>query len=84
MLENGSGRPFGARDGWLNRVLQNLPDSGPATAYAVGRDPLDVLGGPAVTQRWSPETDLALSPQAIKLAQLIKIQLLKLALIAVN
>ena len=60
-----------SRDGWLNRVLQNLPDSGPATAYAVGRDPLDVLGGPAVTQRWSPETDLALSPQAIKLAQLI-------------
>lgn len=60
-----------SRDGWLNRVLQNLPDSGPATAYAVGRDPLDVLGEPAVTQRWSPETDLALSPQAIKLAQLI-------------
>jgi len=60
-----------SRDGWLNRVVQNLPDSGPATAYAVGRDPLDVLGGAAVTQRWSPEADLALSPQAIQLARLI-------------
>jgi uncharacterized protein (DUF1501 family) len=60
-----------SRDGWLNRVLQNLPDSGPATAYAVGRDPLDVLAGPATTQRWSPEADLALSPQAITLARLI-------------
>ncbi|MBB3993929.1 uncharacterized protein (DUF1501 family) [Sulfitobacter undariae] len=60
-----------SRDGWLNRVLQNLPDSGPATAYAVGRDPLGVLGGPALIQRWSPEADLALSPQAIQLARLI-------------
>ena len=60
-----------SRDGWLNRVLQNLPDSGPATAYAVGRDPLNVLAGPATTQRWSPEADLALSPQAITLARLI-------------
>lgn len=60
-----------SRDGWLNRVLQNLPDSGPATAYAVGRDPLNMLAGPATTQRWSPEADLALSPQAITLARLI-------------
>lgn len=60
-----------SRDGWLNRVLQNLPHSGPATAYAVGRDPLDVLAGAATTQRWSPDADLALSPQAITLARLI-------------
>ena len=60
-----------SRDGWLNRVLQNLPESGPATAYAVGRDPLDVLAGAATTQRWSPDADLALSPQAIMLARLI-------------
>jgi len=60
-----------SRDGWLNRVLQYLPDSTAETAYAVGQDPLLVLGGPAKTQRWSPEADLALSPQAIELARLI-------------
>lgn len=60
-----------ARDGWLNRVLQHLPGSSAETAYAVGQDPLLVLDGPAKIQRWSPEADLALSPQAIELARLI-------------
>lgn len=60
-----------SRDGWLNRVLQHLPGSSAQTAYAVGQDPLSVLAGAAQIQRWSPETDLALSPQAIELARLI-------------
>lgn len=60
-----------SRDGWLNRVLHHVPGSTAQTAYAVGQDPLTLLGGTAQVQRWSPETDLALSPQAIELARLI-------------
>jgi uncharacterized protein (DUF1501 family) len=60
-----------SRDGWLNRVLQHLPDARGETAYAIGRDSMAVLGGPAQVQRWSPDADLALSPQAIKLGGLI-------------
>jgi uncharacterized protein (DUF1501 family) len=59
------------RDGWLNRVLQQLPGATGQTAYAIGSDPLDVLGGAAPVQRWSPESDLILSPQAVQLAGLI-------------
>jgi uncharacterized protein (DUF1501 family) len=60
-----------SRDGWLNRVVQQVPGSHAQTAYAVGQDPAGVLGGPAVVQRWSPESDLLLSPQAVQLAGLI-------------
>jgi len=60
-----------ARDGWLNRVLQHLPGAVGETAYAIGRDPLAVLGGPAPVERWSPSSDLVLSPQAVQLATLI-------------
>ena len=59
------------RDGWLNRVLQNMDGAQAETAYAIGRDQLRILGGPATSQRWSPEADMVLSPQAIKLARLI-------------
>ncbi len=59
------------RDGWLNRVLQNMDGAQAETAYAIGRDQLRILGAPATSQRWSPEADLVLSPQAIKLARLI-------------
>lgn len=60
-----------ARDGWLNRVLQNLPDTRAQTAYAIGRDQSAMLNGPVEFQRWSPDADLLLTPQAIKLASLI-------------
>ena len=57
-----------ARDGWLNRLVQAIPGAGAETAYAVGDDMLRVLEGAAAVKRWSPEADLALSPQAIRLA----------------
>lgn len=60
-----------SRDGWLNRVLQHLDGAQSETAYAIGREQMSILNGPATTQRWSPEADLVLSPQAIKLARLI-------------
>lgn len=65
-LHNGT-----SRDGWLNRVLQHLPSGHAETAYAIGRDQLSVLSGKAPVQRWTPEADLVLSPQAVKLASLI-------------
>ncbi|MEP1765062.1 MAG: DUF1501 domain-containing protein [Sulfitobacter sp.] len=60
-----------SRDGWLNRVLQHLTGANAQTAYAIGSDQAGVLGGPAAHQRWTPEADLLLTPQAIKLASLI-------------
>ena len=60
-----------SRDGWLNRLLQHYPGVGTDTAYAIGRDALPILGGAAPVSRWSPEADLTLSPQALKLAELV-------------
>lgn len=59
------------RDGWLNRVVQHIPNSMTETAYAIGQDQLAVLSGAAPVQRWSPQSDLVLSPQAVALARLI-------------
>ncbi|KAA8608021.1 twin-arginine translocation pathway signal [Salipiger aestuarii] len=59
------------RGGWLNRLLQHYPGSGTHTAWAIGADPLAVLGGAAPVTRWAPEADLALSPQAIRLAEIV-------------
>lgn len=59
-----------ARDGWLNRALPVL-GGGADTAWAIGNDALAILNGPAPVGRWSPDSDLALSPQAIRLAQLV-------------
>ena len=73
LLEAGLGDLNGAmsRDGWLNRVLQNMNGAQSETAYALGRDQMSILNGPATSQRWTPEADMILSPQAIKLACLI-------------
>lgn len=60
-----------SRDGWLNRLLQHMPGAEADTAYAIGRGSMAVLNGPAPVLDWSPDADLALSPQAILLAQLV-------------
>lgn len=60
-----------SRDGWLNRLLQHYPGVGTETAYAVGRDALPILNGEAPVSRWTPEADLSLSPQAVRLAELV-------------
>ncbi|MDJ0823628.1 MAG: DUF1501 domain-containing protein [Paracoccaceae bacterium] len=60
-----------SRDGWLNRMLQHYPGVTTETAYAVGRDALMVLNGAAPVLRWSPNADLALSPQALRLAEIV-------------
>ncbi|MFZ7091788.1 DUF1501 domain-containing protein [Primorskyibacter sp. 2E233] len=71
LLEAGTVGIAGVRDGWLNRLLAHLPGSAMDTAYAIGNDALAILDGPAPVARWSPETDLVMSPQAMHLAQLV-------------
>lgn len=58
-------------DGWLNRLVQSLPGATAQTAYAVGSDPFRILTGPAEISRWTPEADLRLSPQAIRLTEMV-------------
>lgn len=59
------------RDGWLNRLLQNVPGAGTDTAYAIGYNDLKVLDGPAQVANWTPEADVTLSAQARRLAELV-------------
>ena len=59
------------RDGWLNRLLQTVPGLEAETAYAIGQDGGAILAGAAPYLRWTPDSDLALSPQAIRLAELV-------------
>lgn len=53
-----------AREGWLNRTLTLIPGVTSRTAFAVGRERMLILDGPAPMTLWSPGTELDLSPQA--------------------
>lgn len=61
--------PYG-RDGWINRLLTQIPGASAETAFAVGADPLPIMNGSALVSRWSPEANLDLSPQALRLLEL--------------
>jgi uncharacterized protein (DUF1501 family) len=52
------------RDGWLNRMLQSVPGLQSETAFAVGRQEMRIIRGPAPVMDWSPDTAVNLSPQA--------------------
>jgi uncharacterized protein (DUF1501 family) len=56
------GTPQG--DGWLNRMLTAVPGVTAETAWAIGTEQLLILSGQTPISRWSPETRLAVSPQA--------------------
>ncbi|MGR3502740.1 DUF1501 domain-containing protein [Pseudaestuariivita sp.] len=73
ILEAGTGETDGvtARDGWLNRMLQTVPGLRTDTAYAIGQGEMYLTRGEAPIARWSPDIDLAISPQALLLADLI-------------
>ncbi len=74
ILEAGvAGNDIG-EDGWLNRALSLMPDARAETAYAVGRENLRLLMGPAPSTTWSPDSDLDLSPQAQLLLRAIYAQ----------
>ncbi len=55
--------PALSRSGWLNRLLTLLPNAEARTAFAVGRERMTILDGPAPMTHWTPGTALDLSPQ---------------------
>ena len=61
----------GVRDGWLNRMLQEVPGLEADTAYAIGTGDLRVLEGAAPVANWAPEANLRISPAALRLASLV-------------
>lgn len=61
----------GQRDGWLNRLLQQVPGIAADTAYAIGTSQMQVLDGAAPVANWAPRANLRLSPQALRLAELV-------------
>lgn len=71
LLEAGTETLLGARDGWLNRALQNLGGVETRTAFAIGAGELRLLDGAAPVSDWSPDVRLAISPQARRLAEIV-------------
>jgi uncharacterized protein (DUF1501 family) len=73
ILEAGYGETsaMGARDGWLNRLLQATPGIETETAFAIGRDELKILAGDGPVSRWSPDANLRLSSQAQRLLEMV-------------
>jgi uncharacterized protein (DUF1501 family) len=61
----------GVRDGWLNRMLQEVPGVKADTAYAIGAGEMPILKGKAPVANWAPEATLSLSPQAERLLGII-------------
>ncbi|MDU9002271.1 DUF1501 domain-containing protein [Sedimentitalea todarodis] len=71
LLEAGTPTLSGARDGWLNRMLGQLPGVEPRTAFAIGHGEMKLLEGPVAVADWAPDADLEISPQAMQLAELV-------------
>ena len=71
LLEAGTSTLEGARDGWLNRMLQNLSGVETHTAFAIGHGDMQVLSGAAQVAEWSPDSDLVMTPQTLSLAELV-------------
>jgi uncharacterized protein (DUF1501 family) len=72
LLEAGTGMDVPAefrRDGWLNRLLQQLPDARAETAFSVGEKELLVLAGSAPALSWSPKASLKVSSQGQRLLE---------------
>lgn len=72
LLEAGTAslQPGTERDGWLNRMLQHMPNSQMTTAYAVGADPMLLSQGAAEVETWSPDVGFVLSSQGARLLEL--------------
>ncbi len=71
LLEAGTQTLAGARDGWLNRMLGQVAGVEARTAFAIGQGEMKLLSGPAPVADWSPDADLVISPQALRLAELV-------------
>ncbi|WP_072506452.1 DUF1501 domain-containing protein [Phaeobacter porticola] len=71
LLEAGTPGLHERRDGWLNRLLQVTPGVEARTAFAIGQGDMKLLQGSAPVSDWSPDAQIALSPQAERLAGLM-------------
>lgn len=71
ILEAGMLDISGSAGGWLNRLLTTMPGAEAETAYAIGREQMAILSGKAPAQRWSPDAQLDISPQAKRLLDLV-------------
>ncbi|MEM7733759.1 MAG: DUF1501 domain-containing protein [Pseudomonadota bacterium] len=73
ILEAGTGAPGleHTRNGWLNRLLSEVPGATAETAFAIGRQSMLLTKGDAPVSDWSPEASLVLSPQAERLLDLV-------------
>lgn len=70
ILEAGTGLDmpqFEQRDGWLNRLLQEMPNTNSGTAYNVGIEDMRILSGSAKVKSWDPEATMKITPQAQQL-----------------
>ncbi len=71
LLEAGTMGLGQARDGWLNRMLTQVPGADARTAFAIGTGEMKLLQGAAPVAEWTPEADLSISPQAERLMALV-------------
>jgi len=74
MLEAGTGMDVGVgaiRDGWLNRMLGQVPGVTARTAFAVGHEDMIILNGDAPVSSWSPDGHLDLSMQGRRLLEFL-------------
>lgn len=71
LLEAGTVSLSGARDGWLNRALQHVSGVENRTAFALGMGDLKLLDGEAPVSDWSPDAQLVMTPQALRLTELM-------------
>ncbi|MDP5307701.1 DUF1501 domain-containing protein [Paracoccus spongiarum] len=72
MLEAGTGTDLDLirqRDGWLNRLLQQMPGAVSETAYSVGLEDMRILDGPAPAKSWAPETRFRVTAQGQRLLE---------------
>lgn len=70
LLELGVEQAGRIREGWLNRLLQVLPDAHSQTAYSVGRYEMLLTRGTAEVANWAPDVRLDLSDQAKRLLEI--------------
>lgn len=66
LLENGSGQPFGASTGWLNRALQGLQGKNSARGVNVGLSAPLILQGPADIDVFAPNIQEGPSEELIR------------------
>lgn len=69
LLEAGVSQGDAIRDGWLNRMLQTLPGVQAETAYTIGASGMLLTKGAAQVSEWSPQSVLAMTPQARRLME---------------